>query len=334
MKKAPVSSGNFTSDKKLKSKQPKAISSGDSDSEPDSNMLHSSQQNSDIPSNILKQFEKMLHKALQQTSEQITSNLTREIRELGRRTEALEMKMEDIENSTQDAFSEIDILKEENIILQNRLEDYENRARRSNLRFRGLPESITDLQSTITALCQELLPGISVERLEMDRVHRALMPKKTDGPPRDIIAKFHFFRSKEQLLEAARGKNNLTFQGHSYQLFADLSQLTISKRRAMKPHLLELQRHAIKYQWGFPFSLKFTHQGTRFACKTPEELQHVLQDLKLIDGTTIASTSRRRSASASSIQKTSSSETKNGNHHTHKRGRFASSQQEQDDAMD
>lgn len=32
----------------------------------------------------------------------------------------------------------------------SRLEDAENLSRRSNLRVRGLPETITDLQSTIT----------------------------------------------------------------------------------------------------------------------------------------------------------------------------------------
>lgn len=39
----------------------------------------------------------MLQKALKQTSEQITSNLTKEIRELGTHTAALELKVDEIE---------------------------------------------------------------------------------------------------------------------------------------------------------------------------------------------------------------------------------------------
>lgn len=86
----------------------------------------------------------------------------------------------------------MEILKEENITLQNRLEDFENRARRSILHFRGIPESVIDLQATITELYQELQPGIPVERLEMNRIHRALMPKKPRSnflrqPERKII---------------------------------------------------------------------------------------------------------------------------------------------------
>lgn len=230
--------------------------------------------------------------------------------------------------------SEIKCLKEENLTLQNKLEDYENHARRSNLHIRGIPETITDLNSTITALFQELIPGIPLERLEMDRVHRALMPKKTDGHPRDIIAKFHFYRTKEQLLTAAREKEALTFQGHNYQLFSDLSQLTISKRHAMKPLLMELQRHKITYQWGFPFSIRFSYQGSRHTCSSPKELQKALQDLHLIDDLPSTSASRRRATSSSSPRNSSQSQETTGMQQSHKRGRFASPPQEQEDSMD
>lgn len=112
---------------------------------------------------------------------------------------------------------------------------------------------MTDLQTTITALFQELLPTLSADRFEMDRIHRTLAPKKAEGPPHDIITKFHFYRTKENLLAAARERNDLSFQGEKYQLFADLSQLTINKRRAMKPLFLILQNHHINYNGVSPF---------------------------------------------------------------------------------
>lgn len=203
-------------------------SAGESDSDTGSSK-------SVVQSTMFKQFERMLQKALKQTSDHITDKLTKEIRELGQRTAELEVRVDEIENHTQQYTSELDNLKDENLLLQSRLEDQENRDRRSNLRIRGIPESIVDLQATMIALFQELQPGIPVERLEMDRVHRALAPRKTNGPPRDIIAKFHFFRTKEQLLSAARGNSNLNFQGHQYQLFTDLSPLTVAKRCAKTP---------------------------------------------------------------------------------------------------
>lgn len=125
--------------------------------------------------------------------------------------------------------NELETLKEENLILQTCLEDFENRARRSNLCIRGITETIVDLHSTMTALFQELLLSIPVDRLEMDRIHRAITPRKPEGPPRYIIAKFHFYRTKQQFMAAARGKDYLIFQDHPYQLFADLSPITVAK---------------------------------------------------------------------------------------------------------
>lgn len=101
----------------------------------------------------------------------------------------------------------------------------------------------------------------------------------------------------------------------------------------MKPQLKELQHHNIKYQWGFPFSLRLTHQGTRISCRTAEELQQALQDLNLLDGNSTTTTTWRRAASGSSLQNAPQSEARNGNHHSHKRGRFVSSPQGQDDSM-
>ena len=231
----------------------------------------------------MKQIEFFLQKALKQTSDHITEKLTKEIRDLGQRTAELENRVHDIETNVMIHETELDTLKDENFSLQTRLEDFENRARRSNLRIRGIPESIIDLQSTITALFQELSPSIPIERLEMDRIHRALAPRKSEGPPRDIIAKFHFFHTKEQLMVAARNKESLIFQGHPYQIFADLSPITVAKRLSMKPLLQNLQQHQIPYQWGFPFSLRFTYQGTKHSCRTTDELQNTPQKCHLCE---------------------------------------------------
>lgn len=182
-----------------------------------------------IHSGMFKQFEQMLQKALKQNSDHITDKLTHEIRELGQRTAELEVRVNDLENHTQDYIAEFENLKEENSVLESRLEDQENRDHRSNLQIRGIPETVLEVQATMLALFQELQLGMPVERLEIDKVHRALAPHK-NGLPRHIIAKIHYYRTKEQFLAAARGKDVLSFQGHTYQIFADLSPLIVAKR--------------------------------------------------------------------------------------------------------
>lgn len=91
-------------------------SPGESDSE--INDIQSILQDSAASPALLRQFEKMLNKALRQTSEHITKSLKKEIRELGSHTEALETRVDEIEITTQEYMYELDNLKEENIALQ------------------------------------------------------------------------------------------------------------------------------------------------------------------------------------------------------------------------
>lgn len=168
---------------------------------------------------FFKQIDNMLQTALQFTSEHITDCLSREIRELGQRTADLETCTDNMELSYREHVEAIESLQEEKKMLLCHLEDSNNRLCCSNLRVWGMPEMITGLQSTTTALFQELMPLLPIERLEMDRVHRALSRQQPDGPPRDVIIKFQFYRTKDQLLSAAHNKESLNFQGHNYQIF-------------------------------------------------------------------------------------------------------------------
>ena len=165
----------------------------------------------------------------------------------------------------------------------------------------------------------------------MDRIHRALGPHKADGPPPDIIAKFHFFRTKDQITAAARLKESLTFQGHTYQMFADLSPITVAKRREIKPLLLNLQLHHIPYQWGFPFSIRFTYQGAKYSSKTTTELKNTLQKLQLYNK---SSANTRRRALSDSPPNSSIPEPDGNRQATPKRGRFNPPVSDQQDTMD
>lgn len=149
------------------------------------------------------------------------------------------------------------------------------------MRIRGIPESIVDLQTFATSLFQDLTPSIPQDRLEFQRIHRALTRRQKDGLPRDIIIKFQYYRTKESILQEARRKSTLTFQGYDYQIFADLAPSTISKRREIKPILQVLQQHGIAYRWGFPFKLIFSYGGRQYQPTTLQESRGILENLNL-----------------------------------------------------
>lgn len=162
-----------------------------------------------LPANhqeLLKQFDRMLQKALQTTSGQITEHLTREICELGCRNDLLETRKEEAEGSMDKHALTLGKLTDDSMMLHDKLENLENRSCRAHLCFRRVPDHIKDLQAIVTILLKDLTLIIPEERLELERVHRALTRFLRNGPPRDIIFYVSILSHIEAVMAVAQAK--------------------------------------------------------------------------------------------------------------------------------
>lgn len=110
----------------------------------------------------------------------------------------------------------------------------------------------------------------------------ALTAPRPDGLPRDVIVKPHFYHIKEKIMLEVRHQGDISISGHSIQIFADIAQTTIQKRRALKPLLNQLINRQIKYRWSFPFRLSFSYKGKSHSFANFQSSEALLQDLGLI----------------------------------------------------
>lgn len=60
---------------------------------------------------------------------------------------------------------------------------------------------------------QDLNPDVSPHQLELDRVHRTPMALRSEGLPRDVIIKPHFYRIKKKVMSEAWIKSDITLLG-------------------------------------------------------------------------------------------------------------------------
>lgn len=84
-----------------------------------------------------------------------------------------------------------------------KMADMEDRARRNNIKFRGIPESIkpAELTAYLQKLMTTALPSLWPADVIIDRVHRLPKPSYlSDQIPRDVIARIHFYHVKDQLM--------------------------------------------------------------------------------------------------------------------------------------
>ncbi|XP_037561568.2 uncharacterized protein LOC119440760 [Dermacentor silvarum] len=129
--------------------------------------------------------------------------------------------------------------------LDARVDDAENRSRRNNLIFYGLPdpsasEPSSESEKIILRHCSDHLK-VSLDPKEIERAHR--IGRYSPDRKRPIIVKFVFFKTKEAVL--SNGRN---FKGTDFSVAEDFSPAVRNARK----HLVAFAKAK-----SVPFSLRF-----------------------------------------------------------------------------
>lgn len=213
----------------------------------------------------------------------VEAMLKSEILGLKKELGAMAKKMEVMEsqlNATQAKLSDIEATTAgvNNYVLDLAFKtlDLENRSRRTNIRLRGLPESITneELENTAKCIFNQYLDLPPESELKIDRIHRvpAGRPKSADRP-RDVLCSMHHYTQKESIMRAAWTKGSLDHKGTPIHLLQDVSKKILDLRRALRPLLEAARQHGVDYKWGYPFFLILRKAGRSFILRTPAQVR-------------------------------------------------------------
>ncbi|XP_050023164.1 uncharacterized protein [Dermacentor andersoni] len=179
----------------------------------------------------------------------------RNVSDLGKRMTELESHYESLVTlKTDTEVLRADATKATRLIskLEARFDDAENRTRRNNLVFYGLPEttpeSYAQSEQLIIKHCREHL-DIHIDTKEIERAHR--LGRHSNDKPRPIITKFTFFKTKETVLSSAR-----KLKGTNYSIGEDFS-------RAVRIARSQLVAFARKQSAPFNLRYKTLHIGQK-----------------------------------------------------------------------
>ncbi|KAL1276308.1 hypothetical protein QQF64_035931 [Cirrhinus molitorella] len=162
------------------------------------------------------------------------------------------------------AESIINSLKAQNSLLMERLDDLENRSRRSNLRILNIPEGSEDGKDP-TIFVSEMLAEI------MPEVFANPPPKPAAGKPaRAFVLCFHRYRDRELTLRWA-GQHEVKFKGFTVRVYPDLSNALAKKRAAFNPVKQALYKERIRFTLLYPARLKVTFKEESFIFETPKD---------------------------------------------------------------
>ena len=132
--------------------------------------------------------------------------------------------------------------KKDNAVLKGRLVDLEDRQRRDNLVFDGIPdgpkETSVDCERKAKKNIQDKLKVPNANKLVMGRVHRIGPYKPNQSKPRQTIVKFDLFKHRNKVWDAKknlpRGSANSVKENFSKETERARAQLTPIMKVARK----------------------------------------------------------------------------------------------------
>ena len=166
--------------------------------------------------------------------------------------------------------------------------------KRYNIRIIGVPEEEDkkkDHEKILEEIIVENFPKLGKEIItqvqETQRIPNRINPRR--NTPRHILIKLTKIKHKEQILKAAREKQQITHKGIPIRITADLSIETLQARREWQDILKMMKENNLQPRLLYPARISFKYEGEiksfsdkqklREFCTTKPALQQILKDI-------------------------------------------------------
>lgn len=158
--------------------------------------------------------------------------------------------------------------------LSAKQDDMENRLRRCNLRFIGLPET-AEGNDPARFLENFLISNFGRDAFSVmfavERAHRIpARPPPQGAPPRTLIAKFLNFRDRDKILRLTREKGNIPHTNTHVAVFPDFSNEVQRQRSRFQDVKRRLRVLHLKYAMLYPAKLRVECDGRTHFFEDPE----------------------------------------------------------------
>lgn len=189
--------------------------------------------------------------------------------------------IEKVKQTAQEAKGKAQANEQKIETLTKRIAQMNDRQRRRNLRFTGIPEEISnkDLEGAMWNWFKE--QGIQIKSEDIERAHRLFTPRRRAGAPREVIVAFAREKLRDEIYKLLRQKTDLHFNERKVIIRYDLSPETLQARRTMQQFAQALFKAEIRFTWAYPATLLVFKEGRKYSARNPEEARRMLRDLEV-----------------------------------------------------
>ncbi|KAK1885671.1 LINE-1 retrotransposable element ORF1 protein [Dissostichus eleginoides] len=212
----------------------------------------------------------------------IQSSLSRihnSLSSLGDQVNLLEQRVRANEDNVQECVARVKQLEKDNSFLMSKVDDLENRSRRSNLRFIGILESAegSDIIGFMSRLIPQLLGPDAFPTLPIiERAHRSPTARQNSrASPRAIMIELLNFQDKVKILRLARVKKSLEYNRKHISIYPDFSPELTRTRRSFDPVKRKLRELNMKFFLLYPCTLCVVVDGTQQRFSTNKDAEAI-----------------------------------------------------------
>lgn len=212
-------------------------------------------------------------------------DVKRDVQDFSARMDEAEVRISSVEDTVNSEKGKTDLLAKQVTLLTNKLDELENRSRRSNLRLVNMPEKVegNDAVAFLEKWLPEVLGPATFTRPPLiERAHRLPGRTQPNRPPipRVLIVKFLNFQDKIRVMRAARAKGKVIYGGQEIMFFPDLSAELHRRRRGFDRVKQHLRSMNIRYGIMYPAKLRVSCDGQTREFETPAEAEKFVQGLQ------------------------------------------------------
>ena len=148
---------------------------------------------------------------------------------------------------------------------EGNLRDLWDNVKSPNIRIIGVPEEDKKkgheklLEEIIAENFPKMRKGIATQVQENERVPNRINPRQ--NTPRHILIKLTKIKHKEQIVKAAREKEQMTHKGIPIRITADLSIETLQARRESQNILKVMKEKNLQLRLLYPARISFRYEG-------------------------------------------------------------------------
>ncbi|CAH2274358.1 Hypothetical predicted protein [Pelobates cultripes] len=167
--------------------------------------------------------------------------------------------------------------------LQAWLDGLDYARRRSNIKIRGIADSIDDneLPQLTRRLLATILNSKQAKTVLVEGVHRLpKLPRAPTEASRDVLLRLQSTRDKMAVMAALSGQSPYHFEGMQFTFLQDLCRATLTWRWSVQRVTTTLRAAGIRYRWG-PSMLLVTKGAATYRLTSTENAETFLGKLGL-----------------------------------------------------